>query len=46
MTVYGEEDEDVPSERLEKSFPPKLLGLSPGSTEKVILKNLQYGQCN
>ncbi|ONK76430.1 uncharacterized protein A4U43_C03F27810 [Asparagus officinalis] len=42
-TIYAEEDEDVPSEKLEKSFPPKFLGCKPGSDEKILLKNGPYG---
>ncbi|ONK79378.1 uncharacterized protein A4U43_C01F5750 [Asparagus officinalis] len=43
MTIYSEEDEDVPSEKLEKSFPPRILGNSPGSDEKIFLKKGPYG---
>ncbi|KAJ6807002.1 uncharacterized protein M6B38_106945 [Iris pallida] len=42
-TIYSEEDDGVPSDKLEKSFPPKLLGCSPGSNEKIFLKNGPYG---
>jgi len=41
LTIYSEEDGDVPSVKPEKSFPPKFLGHNPGSDEKVILTNLK-----
>lgn len=35
-TLYGEDDEDdTPQERKESVEQPKVLGLSPGSNEKV-----------
>lgn len=43
LTMYGEEDEDTPAEKPEKSFPPKFLGYSPASEEKIFLKKGPYG---
>ncbi|KAG9150828.1 hypothetical protein Leryth_002976 [Lithospermum erythrorhizon] len=43
-TLYGEEDDDITSEESNKNVDePKLLGLNPGSNEKVLLKNGPYG---
>ncbi|CAN4083669.1 unnamed protein product [Withania somnifera] len=43
-TLYGEEDEDMPSEDTKRNVePPKLLGVNPSSNEKVLLKNGPYG---
>ncbi|XP_073015179.1 uncharacterized protein [Primulina eburnea] len=43
-TLYGEDDEEINPENKQKNTPePKLLGLHPGSNEKVFLKNGPYG---
>ncbi|XP_075490325.1 uncharacterized protein LOC142528921 isoform X3 [Primulina tabacum] len=43
-TLYGEDDEEINPENKQKNIPePKLLGLNPGSNEKVFLKNGPYG---
>ncbi|KAK4347676.1 hypothetical protein RND71_034015 [Anisodus tanguticus] len=43
-TLYGEEEEDIPSEDTKRNVePPKLLGVHPSSNEKVLLKNGPYG---
>ncbi|XP_017698131.1 DNA topoisomerase 1 isoform X2 [Phoenix dactylifera] len=42
-TLFSEDDDAVDPDRPEKSFPPKLLGYSPESNEKIYLKNGPYG---
>ncbi|KAK6136137.1 hypothetical protein DH2020_030110 [Rehmannia glutinosa] len=43
-TLYGEDDEDVTPEHQKNNVQePKLLGLNPGSNEKVLLKSGPYG---
>ncbi|KAJ4974417.1 hypothetical protein NE237_007591 [Protea cynaroides] len=42
-TMYGDDDEDDTSEKQEVMSEPKLLGLKPGTDEKVFLKNGPYG---
>ncbi|KAM7493321.1 hypothetical protein LguiB_027930 [Lonicera macranthoides] len=41
-TLYGDEDDDVTPER-NSVEEPKVLGLNPGSEEKILLKNGPYG---
>ncbi|XP_059460951.1 uncharacterized protein LOC132190087 isoform X2 [Corylus avellana] len=41
-TLYGDDDEEVNSQS-NSVEEPKLLGINPGSTEKVLLKNGPYG---
>ncbi|OVA16878.1 DNA topoisomerase [Macleaya cordata] len=41
-TMYGEDEEGV-TQKMNIHTEPKLLGLSPGSNEKVLLKNGPYG---
>ncbi|XP_020089817.1 uncharacterized protein LOC109711271 [Ananas comosus] len=42
-TLFTEDDETDTSEKPDKSFPPKLLGVMPGSKQKVFLKKGPYG---
>lgn len=42
-TFFSEDEENVDPDKPEKSFPPKLLGYSPDSSEKIFLKNGPYG---
>ncbi|KAL0305291.1 UNVERIFIED_CONTAM: DNA topoisomerase 1 [Sesamum angustifolium] len=43
-TLYGEDDEEVDPEHQKNNVQePKLLGLNPGSNEKVLLKSGPYG---
>ncbi|XP_043700798.1 DNA topoisomerase 1-like [Telopea speciosissima] len=42
-TMYGGDEEDDSSEKQEMISEPKLLGLKPGTNEKVFLKNGPYG---
>ncbi|KAG8367113.1 hypothetical protein BUALT_Bualt16G0038800 [Buddleja alternifolia] len=43
-TLYGEDDEDItPEDQKNNVQEPKLLGLNPGSNEKVLLKSGPYG---
>lgn len=41
-TLFNDDEENVDTEKPE-SFPPKLLGYSPGSNGKIYLKNGPYG---
>lgn len=44
-TLYGEDDEESDPENKRKNVQePKLLGLNPGSNEKVLLKSGPYGK--
>lgn len=42
-TLYGEDDDEDDQEKNKNLEEPKLLGLNPGSNEKVLLKNGPYG---
>ncbi|XXG55236.1 hypothetical protein AAC387_Pa03g2948 [Persea americana] len=42
-TMYSEDDDVVDPQKPESSFQPKLLGVNPGSNEKIYLKNGPYG---
>ncbi|XP_042484478.1 DNA topoisomerase 1 isoform X1 [Macadamia integrifolia] len=42
-TMYGDDEEDDTSEKQAVITEPKLLGLKPGTNEKVFLKNGPYG---
>ncbi|KAK8683228.1 hypothetical protein V6N13_039293 [Hibiscus sabdariffa] len=42
-TLYGDEEEDESPQKSNNVEEPKLLGLHPGSNEKVFLKNGPYG---
>lgn len=42
-TMYGEDDDDADPQKPANAFQPKLLGLNPGSNEKIYLKNGPYG---
>ncbi|RWR77016.1 DNA topoisomerase 1 isoform X1 [Cinnamomum micranthum f. kanehirae] len=42
-TMYSEDDDVVDPQKPESSFKPKLLGVNPGSNEKIYLKNGPYG---
>ncbi|KAG1327470.1 DNA topoisomerase 1 [Cocos nucifera] len=42
-TLFREDDDAVDPDKPEKSFPPKLLGYSPESNERIYLKNGPYG---
>ncbi|KAK2983113.1 hypothetical protein RJ640_027160, partial [Escallonia rubra] len=43
-TLFADDDEDVLSERSNSAMEePKVLGLNPGSEEKILLKNGPYG---
>ncbi|KAL6008102.1 hypothetical protein ACLOJK_033608 [Asimina triloba] len=42
-TMFNEDDEGNNPQKPDNSFTPKLLGLHPGSNEKVYLKNGPYG---
>ncbi|KAI0518728.1 hypothetical protein KFK09_006164 [Dendrobium nobile] len=41
-TIFNDDEDTVVADKPE-SFPPKLLGYSPGSNEKIYLKNGPYG---
>ncbi|TYI22837.1 hypothetical protein ES332_A06G128700v1 [Gossypium tomentosum] len=42
-TLYGDEEEEESPQKSNTVEEPKLLGLNPGSNEKVLLKNGPYG---
>lgn len=42
-TLYGDEDEEESPQKSTSVEEPKLLGLNPGSNEKIFLKNGPYG---
>ncbi|KAF7830175.1 DNA topoisomerase 1 [Senna tora] len=42
-TLYGEEDEEVTDQNSKITEEPKILGVNPGSNEKVLLKTGPYG---
>ncbi|PKA59830.1 DNA topoisomerase I [Apostasia shenzhenica] len=42
-SLFNEEDEAADSDKLEASFPPRLLGCSPNSNQKIYLKKGPYG---
>lgn len=42
-TLYGDDEEDESPQKSKSVEEPKLLGLNPGSNEKVFLKNGPYG---
>ncbi|XP_010257889.1 PREDICTED: uncharacterized protein LOC104597850 [Nelumbo nucifera] len=41
--IYGDDEEEVTPQKQDMFAEPKLLGLNPGSNEKVLLKNGPYG---
>ncbi|XP_058070721.1 uncharacterized protein LOC131219541 isoform X2 [Magnolia sinica] len=42
-TIFSDDDDGVAPQKPDQSFEPKLLGLYPGSNEKIYVKNGPYG---